>query len=289
VRYRDVYPEPPLLHSGVLQAPTARDLLTLEYFEAAPGEMAEAVFEEHHVLINLKDEPMRVENWRDGEHRDFEYRKFEIVVTPAGVRSGWRWHATSRCIVVTLDPEKLERFAHNALGVLLTPEQLKDTPHFADEELCLTAVDLLEALETERFGSDVMFEALARVFLVKLVRKYGQVAGRGADLSARQFRSVVEFVQEHFAGTIRVADLARVAGINTSDFSRRLKASVGTTPLKFVSRYRIEQAKSMLAGSGTPLTSIALRCGFSDQAHFTRVFREEVGTTPKAYRDKRGA
>ena len=57
--------------------------------EAAPGEMDEAVFEEHHVLINLKDEPMRVENWRDGQLRDFVFRKFEVVVTPAGVESGW--------------------------------------------------------------------------------------------------------------------------------------------------------------------------------------------------------
>lgn len=32
---------------------------------------------------------MRVENWRDGEHRDFIYRQHEITVTPAGIRSGW--------------------------------------------------------------------------------------------------------------------------------------------------------------------------------------------------------
>lgn len=285
MRYRDVYPEPPVLHSDALQGQTARDLLTLEYFEAAPGTMDEAVFEEHHVLINLRDEPMRVENWRDGEHRDFVFGKFEVVVTPAGVRSGWRWHEESRCIVVTLDPPKLERFAHTALGVLLSPDQLRNAPQFVDRELSLTAMDLRDALETDRFASDVLFEALARVFLVKLIGKYGEVAGTSADLSARQFRSLVEFIQEHFAGTIRVADLARVAGINAADFSRRFKASVGTTPSRFVSRYRIEQAKTLLGQRGTPLTTIAARCGFSDQAHFTRVFKEEVGTTPKAYRD----
>ena len=75
MRYRDVYPEAPVLRSNALVAPSARDLLSLEYFEAAPGSMDEAVFEEHHVLVNLKDEPSRVENWRDGEHRDFVLSK----------------------------------------------------------------------------------------------------------------------------------------------------------------------------------------------------------------------
>lgn len=285
MRYRDVYPEQPTLHSQALATPAARDLLTLEYFEAAPGGMREAQFEEHHVLINLKDEPMRVENWRDGERRDFVYRKYEIVVTPAGMRSGWQWHGESRCIVVTLDPKKLERFAQTELGVLLTAEQLRNTPQFLDEELSLTACDLRDALERDRFGSDVLFEALARVFLVKLVRRYGQVAGTSAGLSAHQFRSVVDYIREHFAERIRVADLAGVSGIRTSDLSRRFKASVGTSPLKFVNRYRIECAKTMLARRGPTLTGIAISCGFSDQAHFTRVFKEEVGLTPKAYRD----
>lgn len=284
MRYRDVYPEAPVLHSQALVAPSARDLLTLEYFEAAPGSMEEAVFEEHHVLVNLKDEPSRVENWRDGEHRDFVFRKHEVVVTPAGVRSGWRWHEPSRCIVVTLEPDKLERFAHTQLGILLGRDQLRDTPQFVDVELSLAAADLRDALEHESFGSDVLFEALARVFLVKLVRNYGEVAGSSEDLSALQFRAIVDLVQAHFDSTIRVADMAHAAGIRASDFSRRFKASVGTSPLKFVQRYRIERAKALLVQQGQTLTSIAMACGFSDQAHFTRVFRDEIGTTPKAYR-----
>lgn len=83
--------------------PSAAELLSLEYFEADPASMPTQAFEQHHVLINLRDKPHRVENWRDGEHRDFIYRKYEIVVTPAGVQSGWRWHEKSRCIVITLD------------------------------------------------------------------------------------------------------------------------------------------------------------------------------------------
>lgn len=118
-RYQDIYPSSPLLDSGSIVRPAAADLLTLEYFEAEPGQMPEKIFTQHHVLINLKKDPTRVENYRDGKHIDFIFKKDEIVVTPAGVKSGWRWHEKSKVIVVTLEPEKLEKFARHEVGVLL--------------------------------------------------------------------------------------------------------------------------------------------------------------------------
>ena len=109
--YQDIYPEDPLQNSSDLECPSASDLLTLEFLEADPGEMPYEVFSQHHILLNLLEKPHRVENWRDGEHRDFIYHKNEIIVTPAGIRSGWKWHAKSKVIVITLEPKKLEHFA----------------------------------------------------------------------------------------------------------------------------------------------------------------------------------
>ena len=135
-RYQDVYPSPPLLDSAQLARPCAADLLTLEYFEAAAAEMPATVYAQHHVLLNLREQPQRVENFRDGEPRDFVFQPGEIVVTPAGMRSGWRWYARSKVIVITLDPAKLERFAHTELGVLLTSKQLRDLPTCARLASC---------------------------------------------------------------------------------------------------------------------------------------------------------
>lgn len=47
---------------------------------------------------------------------------------------------------------------------------------------------------------------------------------------------------------------------------------------------RVERAKQMLVESEGPLTSIAAETGFADQAHFTRVFRKTVGTTPALWK-----
>jgi AraC family transcriptional regulator len=85
VRYQDVYPSEALLRSFDVVRPRAAELLNLEFFEAEPAGMPTAVFDQHHLLLNLREEPHRVENWRDGVHRDFTYRLHEIVLTPAGI------------------------------------------------------------------------------------------------------------------------------------------------------------------------------------------------------------
>ncbi len=287
-RYQDIYPSSPILDSAAMVRPSAADLLTLEYFEAEPGEMPTRTFDQHHVLLNLKEEPHRVENWRDGEHRDFIYRKDEIVVTPAGVRSGWRWHATSKVIVITLEPDKLQRFAQSEVGIVLTGSQLRNLPLFTDPDICQAGVMLRDALISRDVGSEVLFESLARVFLVKLIQKYGDrteeeiVFARG--FTAQHYKRVLNFVAGHYAETISVEDLANIAALSPSHFSRLFKQTIGQSPMQFVTAYRVEQAKKQLSHQNLPLIDIALECGFADQAHFSRVFKQNEGVTPKAYR-----
>lgn len=286
-RYQDVYPSAALLRSVDRMRPLAAELLTLEYFEAAPASMPAEVFDQHHILINLKDEPHRVENWRDGVHRDFTYNKYEIVVTPAGVRSGWRWHATSKVIVITLDPAKLERFARSELGLLLTSRQLRDLPQFRDEDIAHAGEMLLAALRDRAAGSAVMFESLARVFLIKLIQKYGLERADyefTRSFTARHYQRVLDHIAAHYAVEVSTEDLARRAGLSPFHFSRLFKKTIGQTPHQFLIAYRIEQAARMLSDRDRPLADIALSCGFADQAHFARSFKKLRGCTPKEFR-----
>ncbi len=287
-RYQDIYPEPPLLDSADLARPSAADLLTLEYFEAAPGEMPYETFDQHHVLLNLQEAAHRVENWRDGEHRDFIYHKDEIIVTPAGVRSGWRWHARSKVIVITLEPEKLARFAQSEVGVLLTGAQLANLPQFTDADICQAGVMLRDALATREVGSDVLFESLARVFLVKLIQRYGhrrdEALKFARSFTARQYKRVLDFVAANYPATITLESLAREAGISPSHFSRLFKQTLGLSPMRFVTAFRIEEAKKQLGRRETSLGAVAVACGFADQAHFSRAFKQTEGLTPSSYR-----
>ncbi len=287
-RYEDVYPSLPLLNSDAHEHTSAAALMSVRYFQAEPASMPEEVFAEHHVLLNLQEVPHRVQNMRDGEMRDFTYHKDEIIVTPAGMRSGWRWFAKSDVIVVTLDPAKVERFAQTELGMLLDTQQFRDLPQFSDPDLCAAGVMLVEALEGDDVSSGVMFEAMSRVLLVKLLQRYGERRREDVELSARftskHYHSVLALIRARLDQTITVDEMAREAGMSPSHFARVFKETLGSTPMQYVLAYRIEQAMKMMEDRARPLGDIALACGFADQAHFSRSFKQITGQTPRQFR-----
>ena len=289
MRYQEIYPSEPLLDSTALTRPSAADLLTLEYFEAPPGEMATEVFNQHHILLNLQEYPHEVENWRDGEHKRFVFEKDQIVVTPAGIRSGWRWHKTSKVIVITLDPEKFERFAQSEAGIILTGSQLQNLPLFTDPDLCSAGVMLLEALTSQSVGAHLLFESLARVFLIKLIQKYGDLPAEdfafSSSFTSKHYHQVLQYIQENYQQNITAEELAEVAAMSVAHFSRLFKKVTAQSPIAFVMAYRIEQAKKKLSNRDMPLIDVALECGFADQSHFNRVFKKHEGVTPKGYRN----
>ncbi|WP_299831341.1 AraC family transcriptional regulator [uncultured Roseobacter sp.] len=292
-RYEEIYPSLPLLNSDDLEHTSAASLMSVRYFQAEPDSMPEEVFAEHHVLLNLKDEPHRVQNRRDGEMRDFTFYKNDIIVTPAGMRSGWRWFAKSDVIVVTIDPVKVERFAQTEMGLLLHVQQFRDLPQFSDADLCAAGVMLRDALEKDDMSSGVMFEAMSRVLLVKLLQRYGKRRPEEVALTARftsaHYNRVLAMIRDRLDQSISVDDLAREAGMSPSHFSRVFKETLGSTPMQYVLAYRVEQAIRMMAEPTRALGDIALTCGFADQAHFSRSFKQVTGQTPRQYRASQSA
>ncbi|MEO1048546.1 MAG: AraC family transcriptional regulator [Pseudomonadota bacterium] len=286
--YQEVYPSDPLLRSKDVVRPRASDLINLEFFEAEAAEMPCEVFEQHHILINLLDEMQHVENWRDGERRELSLFRDDLVITPAGLECGWRWHVTSRVIIITIWPSELERFAQRELGQLLTKKQLQDIPQTNDPDLSGAAQLLFEALKARSPSSEVMYESLARIFTVKLLERYGERAAPEAEFSKaftpQHYKRVLDFVAENFGHSIVIADLAEAAGLSEAHFSRQFHKTIGDSPHQFLIRYRVERATEMLADPARALSEIAITCGFSDQAHLTRQFKRFTGQTPRQYR-----
>lgn len=286
--YQEVYPSDPLLRSRDLVRPRASELIHLEFFEAEPARMPTGRFAQHHILLNLREAPHRVENWREGAHRDFLYAPGEIIITPAGMASGWYWHERSRVIVITIAPPELERFAERELGMVLGARQLMDVPQAHDPDLVSAGTLLMEALKTRGTGSEVMYESLARVFTVKLLQRYGEDQAAEARFSRaftpRHYKRVLDLVAERFAGAVTTGEMARAAGLSEAHFSRQFRKTIGDSPHQFLMRYRTERAAGMLGDAQRPLSDIAAACGFADQAHFTRLFKRFTGLTPRQYR-----
>ncbi|MEM9971575.1 MAG: CIA30 family protein, partial [Pseudomonadota bacterium] len=187
-----------------------------------------------------------------------------------------------------LDPAKVERFAQSELGMLLDPQQFRDMPQFEDADLCAAGVMLRDALDGDDISSGVMFEAMSRVLLVKLLQRYGKRPPEDVALSSRftsaHYHRVLAHIRSRLDKTISVDALAREAGMSASHFSRVFKETMGSTPMQYVLAYRIEQAIKMMADPALPLGEVALACGFSDQAHFSRSFKQVTGQTPRQFR-----
>lgn len=103
-------------------------------------------------------------------------------------------------------------------------------------------------------------------------------------LAAWQIRRVRAHIAARLSSTIRLKDLAEVSRLSRSHFSRAFKRSFGETLLSYIARRRIERAQGMMTATNEPLSQIALECGLTDQAHFSRLFRRIVGTSPNLWR-----
>lgn len=108
-----------------------------------------------------------------------------------------------------------------------------------------------------------------------------------SGLSALQLRRVLDFLHEHLHTSISLAELARLAGLSSSQFSRQFKASTGQSPHQYHLQARITRAQHLLLTGTASLSVVALATGFVDQSHFTRVFKRVTGVTPHAWRQDR--
>jgi AraC family transcriptional regulator len=108
-------------------------------------------------------------------------------------------------------------------------------------------------------------------------------------LAAWQVVRVHAFIQTNLAQKIAIEDLAAVARLSPSHFSRAFRCTVGLAPHAYVIRRRIEQARKLIRDTDKPLSEIALDCGLADQAHLTKLFRRFVGLSPGAWRRRYGA
>ncbi len=139
------------------------------------------------------------------------------------------------------------------------------------------------ALDTDRDKARACMAKAAALLQKGAGREPPRDEQRGG-LAPWQAKRVAEYVASNLGGRIRTTDLAQVAQLSTSHFTRAFKETFGETPIGYVARERMRYAQDLMLQSGECLSQIALTCGHCDQSHFTRVFRRTVGMSPRAWR-----
>jgi AraC family transcriptional regulator of arabinose operon len=83
-----------------------------------------------------------------------------------------------------------------------------------------------------------------------------------------------------------VARLSHQVSLSPSHFQRLYKHTFGTTCIADVISCKIQYAKTSLISTSDTIREIAIQCGYENEEHFMRQFKQEVGMTPTEYRLK---
>jgi AraC-like DNA-binding protein len=153
---------------------------------------------------------------------------------------------------------------------------------------------LFEALKVATHNNDR--QCMESLRLAIAVRKFGlRTAVEGTDrVSARvrhieglqkwRLKRVFDYIDADMSSKINSRDLAAVAGLSRMHFASQFRVATGLRPHEFLLQRRIRRAAELMRDTTMPIIEIALSVGFQTQAHFTTVFKQFTGCTPRNWR-----
>jgi AraC-like DNA-binding protein len=146
-----------------------------------------------------------------------------------------------------------------------------------------------EVRSAKRPGGAGVLAKLAEVLIIETLRLYinEQSVGRTgwlAGMGDRIVSAALNQMHERPAHAWTLEELARVAGTSRSVLAERFQHMVGTSPMQYLTQWRMVLAANLLTRSNAPLAHIAEDVGYQTDTAFSRAFRREYGEPPAAWR-----
>jgi AraC family transcriptional regulator len=171
------------------------------------------------------------------------------------------------------------------------PAISKTLPSALDKpDLLPSLVSLLESVrrqfDADREMARTLLTRATSLLQVEIDRRAGKYEAerRGGGLTGWQVRRLVVLVDARLDKPIRLKELSEVCRLSTAYFCRAFKRTFNETPHSYVVRRRLAKAETLMLTSDFLLSDIAFRCGFTDQAHLCKLFRQQYGHSPAAWR-----
>ncbi|WP_252912558.1 helix-turn-helix transcriptional regulator [Aliihoeflea aestuarii] len=176
-----------------------------------------------------------------------------------------------------------------ALLLSLLPEMI----HISGHERLMALVPVIhDETRSDRLARSMILERLLEILLIEALR-----SSPAQTLPPGLMRGMSD---PHLAGTLRrihadtrrtpsVAELARGAGMSRSGFFERFRKEVGSTPMEYITAWRMAVARDLLLRGGTNNTEIALRIGYGSASAFGMAFARHEGISPGAFAAKHTA
>jgi AraC-like DNA-binding protein len=130
-------------------------------------------------------------------------------------------------------------------------------------------------------------QQLAYLVLIQALRLHLEGASGGVGwlfaLADAQMRAAIQAMHEAPAYRWSLQELAERAGMSRSSFALKFKQTVGSSPLEYLTRWRMLLAGDRLVSSGDPISAIAPALGYESESAFSTAFKRVMGCSPRQY------
>jgi transcriptional regulator GlxA family with amidase domain len=183
----------------------------------------------------------------------------------------------------------INEFTRRYPDVQLQPEKI-----LIDEGDIISAAGVTACLNlslyiVHRFASAELAMISSKVFLVDSGRRiqkpyetYSAPRKHGDDAIVK----TQEWIERNFKEPITLDTMTEFSRLGKRTLIRRFKKATGDTPLVYLQKLRVENAKRMLEGTGNTFNEITWSVGYEDVSSFQRLFKTETGLSPGEYRAK---
>ncbi len=218
------------------------------------------------------------------------------ILVPAATAHGFRFEpGTTDGWVISFTEDAAEPLTDRAGDALARLRALAAAPVVpitdASEQARLSALcrELFEEASLARGGYGFAMRALLVLIAVSVARlaaaRAPAVMAQAADTTVVSLRALIE---ENFRAQRQLGFYADKLAMTVDRLNDRVKQATGVTAGHLIRQRLLAEAKRQLVFTAQPINDISRELAFADPSHFARFFRKQTGTTPHAFRDRRG-
>ena len=148
-------------------------------------------------------------------------------------------------------------------------------------------LDTLSSIKDGFYAFTQFLTILYELSLCEGARSLASTSFAKIDVSSdsRRVQRVKSFIDQNYKDEIRLTQVAEIAGMSSSAFSRFFKLHTGRTLSEYVIDLRLGYASRMLVDSTNSIAEIGYSCGFNNLSNFNRIFKKRKGCSPSEFRE----